>query len=283
MPMVVLHDIYLEDGDLSAQIDYLVFTRKLCFIIECKNLYGDIEINNAGDFIRTIEYNGRKLKERIYSPLTQNQRHLELMKKSRIEKRNLLSRGLTIKYFEEYNIPVVVLANPKAVLNAKFASKAIKQKVIRADQLVKYIKDMNAQTKIPADSEDYTMQWAQSYLNLHKEIEKDYTARYEKYKTVQNENGQHLELSNHQETNASLVVDEIPIEETKLFKELKSYRLNRSRIDNIKPYLIYNDNQLKALISKMPQSINELTEVNGFSMEKANKYGEEILAILMKY
>lgn len=144
MPMVVLHDIYLEDGDLSAQIDYLVFTRKLCFIIECKNLYGDIEINNAGDFIRTIEYNGRKLKERIYSPLTQNQRHLELMKKSRIEKRNLLSRGLTIKYFEEYNIPVVVLANPKAVLNAKFASKAIKQKVIRADQLVKYIKDMNA-------------------------------------------------------------------------------------------------------------------------------------------
>lgn len=127
------------------------------------------------------------------------------------------------------------------------------------------------------------MQWAQSYLNLHKEIEKDYTARYEKYKTVQNENGQHLELSNHQETNASSVVDEIPIEETKLFKELKSYRLNRSRIDNIKPYLIYNDNQLKALISKMPQSINELTEVNGFSMEKANKYGEEILAILMKY
>ena len=68
------------------------------------------------------------------------------------------------------------------------------------------------------------MQWAQSYLNLHKEIEKDYTARYEKYKTVQNENGQHLVLSNHQETNASSVVDEIPIEETKLFKELKSYR-----------------------------------------------------------
>lgn len=220
MPMVVLHDIYVEDGDLSAQIDYLVFTRKLCFIIECKNLYGNIEINNAGDFVRTIEYNGRKFKEGIYSPLTQNQRHLELMKKIRIEKRNLLSRALTSKYFEEYNIPVVVLANPKTVLNAKFASKAIKQKVIRADQLVKYIKDMNAQSKYPTDSEEYTMQWAQSYLNLHKEIEKDYTAKYEKYKTVQNETGQNLELSNHQETNASLVVDEISIEETKLFKEL---------------------------------------------------------------
>jgi hypothetical protein len=46
MPMYILHEIYLEDGDLSAQIDYLVFTKKICFIIECKNLYGNIEINN---------------------------------------------------------------------------------------------------------------------------------------------------------------------------------------------------------------------------------------------
>ena len=33
MPMLVLRDIYLEDSSLSAQIDYLVITRKLCFII----------------------------------------------------------------------------------------------------------------------------------------------------------------------------------------------------------------------------------------------------------
>lgn len=47
MPMYILHDIYLESGDLSAQIDYLVVTRKMCFIIECKNLYGNIEINQS--------------------------------------------------------------------------------------------------------------------------------------------------------------------------------------------------------------------------------------------
>ena len=29
MPMYILHDIYLEDGDLNAQIDYLVFTKKI--------------------------------------------------------------------------------------------------------------------------------------------------------------------------------------------------------------------------------------------------------------
>ncbi|NLZ73392.1 MAG: NERD domain-containing protein, partial [Bacteroidales bacterium] len=70
MPMYILHDLYLEDGDLSAQIDYLVFTKKICFVIECKNLIGDIEINGAGDFIRTTEFGGRKKKEGIYSPIT---------------------------------------------------------------------------------------------------------------------------------------------------------------------------------------------------------------------
>ena len=73
MPMYILHDIYLEDGDLSAQIDYLVFTKKLCFVIECKNLYGNIEINNAGDFTRIMEFGGRKKKEGIYSPITTDQ------------------------------------------------------------------------------------------------------------------------------------------------------------------------------------------------------------------
>lgn len=69
MPMYILHDIYLEDGDLSAQIDYLVFTKKMCFIIECKNLYGNIEINNDGDFIRTMEFGGKKKREGIYYQL----------------------------------------------------------------------------------------------------------------------------------------------------------------------------------------------------------------------
>ena len=81
MPMYILHDIYLTDGDLSAQIDYMVFTRKLCFVIECKNLFGNIEINSAGDFIRSMSVGGKIRKEGIYSPITQNERHRQVIKK----------------------------------------------------------------------------------------------------------------------------------------------------------------------------------------------------------
>ncbi|MFL0248092.1 HRDC domain-containing protein [Candidatus Clostridium stratigraminis] len=282
LPMYILHDIYLEDGDLSAQIDYLVFTKKICFIIECKNLYGDIEINNAGDFIRTIEFGGRKKKEGIYSPITQNQRHLELMKKIKTDKKNnILTKYMAGRYFEDLNKSVVVLANPKTVLNAKFAKKEVKEKVIRADQLVKYIKEMYENSKEPADSEDRMLAWAQSYLDLHKNVEKDYTGKYQQYKIITQKPNKEVQVSVEQRS--TITSSEISVEETDIFKELKEYRLGKSREEKVKPYFIYNDNQLKDLISKMPRNKEDLQMVSGFGEIKANKYGEDILKIIKKY
>ncbi|GAA0359352.1 hypothetical protein GCM10008932_09960 [Alkalibacterium iburiense] len=258
MPMYILHDIYLKEGDLSAQIDYLVFTNKLCFIIECKNLYGNIEINNAGDFIRVTEYRGRKQKVGIYSPITQNQRHMDLMKKIRINSRgNKITQLISEKYFHTGYKPIVVLSNPKTILNAKFAAKEIKDKVIRADQLVKYIKDANKASKESIVSEKTMRDRAQFYLNKHKDVVKDYTKKYETYK---------LEKS-----------------DTDLFGELKAYRLNKSREEKIRAYYIFSDKQLEDLVSKMPRTNIELQSVDGFGKIKAEKYGNDILKIIQPY
>lgn len=286
MPMYILHDIYLEDGDLSAQIDYLVFTKKICFVIECKNLFGDIEINSVGDFIRTTEFGGRKKKEGLYSPITQNQRHLELMRKIKVDNNsNILAKFMVGKYFDNYYKSVVVLANPKTVLNAKYAKKEVKEKVIRADQLVKYIKDMYDQSKESTVSDERLQEWAQSFLDLHKEVMKDYTEKYEQYKidtnvTDKNDQDTKTKIENDKATTVSVT---IPVEDTEIFKELKAYRLNKSREENIKPYYIYNDNQLKDLISKMPRSNKELLAVTGFGEAKISKYGNDILKIIKKY
>ena len=123
MPMVILHDIYLEDGDLNAQIDFVVFTEKISFLIECKNLYGNIEITSNGDFIRTAYFDGKILKEGIYSPITQNQRHLELLKKIRVDNSKGLKKMVLTHSFEGIYTPIVVLANSKTILNAKYAKK----------------------------------------------------------------------------------------------------------------------------------------------------------------
>ena len=68
--MFILHDLNLAFEGLSAQIDYLIVTRKCVFLLECKNLFGNIEINSNGNFIRRASHNKRYQTEGIYSPIT---------------------------------------------------------------------------------------------------------------------------------------------------------------------------------------------------------------------
>lgn len=285
MPMYILHDIYLEYGDLSAQIDYLVFTKKLCFVIESKNLYGNIEINNAGDFVRTIEFGRSKKKEGIYSPITQNQRHIDLMKKLRMNsKNNFLTKLIVDKKFEDGNKSIVVLSNPKTVLNAKFAKKEVKEKVIRADQLVKYITDAYKQSSNPAISDKNLLEWASFYKQLHKESVKDYTKKYEVYKVTNNLETIKKVVSQKSEDKAMPVMQKAaPVNKIGLYEELKTYRLNKSREENFKAYTIFTNKQLEALVEKMPTTKDGLLAVEGFGETKANKYGLDIVRIMRKY
>lgn len=270
IPMYILRDIYLVHEGLSAQIDYLVVTKKHIYIIECKNLYGNIEINSNGDFIRSMTFGNKIVKEGIYSPITQNQRHLELLNQIRRDKQ---SNGV-MKLI--YNIvansmykTVVVLANPKTVVNTKFAKKEVKNQVIRADQLIKYIKDENEKSK-DADMSDETMRgWAESFIRMHINKIEDYSQKYAAYQMAE------TEIINNQ-----IITDKF-IDEAELYKALKAFRLNKSREENIKPYFIFNDNQLNDLIAKMPRTKEELLGVSGFGAVKVEKYGDEILRVLI--
>lgn len=182
IPMFVLHDLHLEYGDLSAQIDYLIVTRKHTYIVECKNLYGDIEITSTGDFVRTVSFGRHKKKEGIYSPITQNKRHLELIRQIRgAEWSNFLSKALFEMAFDGNYCPIVVLANPKTILNAKYAKKEVKDQVIRADQLSEYIRRTDPDPKSGQSSGKDMEALARFFLGMHRPQEINYT---EKFKTL---------------------------------------------------------------------------------------------------
>lgn len=178
--MYVLRDIYLEINDLSAQIDYIVITRKYVYIIECKNLIGNIEINNAGDFIRTYELSGKRVREGIYSPITQNQRHLRVLKEvRRTAQKGILGNLLFDKNFDSAYKSIIVLANPKTYLNAKYAKKEIKNQVIRADQLIEYIKRNDANSQEASFSPEQMLKLAQFFLERNQTGKSDYAKKYE--------------------------------------------------------------------------------------------------------
>ena len=147
IPMYIIHDLYLQKDDLNAQIDYLVICPSKTYVIESKNLFGNIEINNKGDFIRTIQKGKFYQKEGIYSPITQNIRHIELMKSIALNNKLAnIANALLGDSFNDSHIPVVVLANDKTVLNDKYAKKEIKNQVIRVDQLINFIKKHEKQS-----------------------------------------------------------------------------------------------------------------------------------------
>lgn len=179
MDMVVLHDLYFESpSGTSAQIDFLVITPKINFVIECKNLFGNIEITNKGDFIRTTEYGGKRYKEGIYSPVTQNQRHLQVIKECRLDNQEGLMRLLKSYGFESFFKGLVVLANPKTIVNDRWAKKEIKNQVIRADQLIETIKRMNKESKEFSNSPREMLECGKRYLTMSKEAPTDYMEKF---------------------------------------------------------------------------------------------------------
>jgi len=180
--MYILHDIYLEQDDLSAQIDFLLITRQHIYVIECKNLFGDIEIDEKGSFIRHVKYGRSYKKEGLYSPVTQNERHLNVLKEVRRQSKLGSFLGLSEKIFDNNFTSnyksIIVLANPKTILNNQKAPKEIQNKVIRADQLISYIKKNDAEAKDVNWSEESMRETIQYFLDKSIPNKSDYSKKY---------------------------------------------------------------------------------------------------------
>lgn len=182
--MLILHDLYFEYEDMQAQIDFMIFTRKRKYIIECKNLIGNVEVDSLGNFIRSYELFGKKIKEGFYSPVTQNERHRLLIKKMRAQEKNAFTRLLFEKNFDNNYKSLIVLSNPKTYLDAKFAKADIKEQIVRADMLVAKIKELDRKV-----SDDYASSTkdlyaiAEYFLSKNIAERSDYSKKYEEMLT----------------------------------------------------------------------------------------------------
>lgn len=275
LPIIVLHDLNIGYDGLSAQIDYLIITRKFVLVIECKNLIGNIEVNSSGDFIRTTEYKGKNKKEGIYSPITQNMRHLELIKNIKLSsKNNFITKAFFEKVFDDFYKDIIVLANPKTVINMKYAKKEVKEKIIRCDQLNDHIKTLLKNSKEAPFSDKDMFERAESFLSLHGTNTVDYT---KKYILEEVEQETPLEIN---EIKFELNQDGTKIEDTQIYKALKQFRYEKSKEEGVKAYIIFNNAQMEALILAMPSNLDDIRKVQGFGDVKCQKYGDAILEII---
>ncbi|GGD09932.1 HRDC domain-containing protein [Pontibacillus salipaludis] len=265
LPMLVLHDVYLEYEDYQAQLDFVIITHKFIMVLEVKKLFGNIHITDKGEFQRVIKKNNKTVnKEGMYSPINQVERHVAILEKILKDQKTI--QNCPVKY-------AVTFANPKTILDiSKKAPASIHSSVIRHDQIKSFIKS-ELDVKSPvfmADHHVYNI--ADTILKYSKEkpfnIE-DYIL--DKPHTPQKE------LTNEQ-PNASVTNNSSV--DLNLKSSLTTYRLTRSKELNVKPYHIFTNKILDSLLERKPLTKDQLLEIEGIGPKKVEEFGEDLLAII---
>jgi DNA helicase-2/ATP-dependent DNA helicase PcrA len=71
-----------------------------------------------------------------------------------------------------------------------------------------------------------------------------------------------------------------PTADQRLAGELRAWRLDRARRDEVPPYVVFSDRTLQELASIRPTSPTELLAIHGFGTTKVRRYGSELLGLL---
>lgn len=264
MDMYILHDVYFESKYVNAQIDFLIITRKHIYIIESKYLSGNIEIDSLGNFKRTGLKNSPE-PSGMESPVTQNEKHILALEEACI----LSSRRIIGKIFfnaktgDRYK-PLVVFSNPKMYLETKNADDRIKNMVVKADRIIAYIAENDASSKNRALNDKDMYALAKFFLDKGT-LKKPYSVA---------KDGKTLDKFRTAYENEKKKYEEC------IRENLRSYRSEKSRIENKKPYYIFKDADIDNLVKYKPSSIEELLKIPGFKQFKADRYGRDILEII---
>ena len=272
--MYVLHDVNIEYQGLKAQIDYIIITSAYTYFVECKNLIGNITIDSNGNFSREYYKGKKRVKEGMYSPLTQAQRHIEIYKKMWSSLNNTLMDKLFRRdNLDTWNKPLVVMANSKNILNMKYAPKDYKNKVIKSDKLVEYLKkDIEKCNKDYLINKDKIYQIAYSIMANYNKMQKiDYVSKYEKL------------IANQQETNIKVndnIVKEDLTQKDIIREKLIAFRKAKSKEKNLPAYYIFNNDELDRILELMPKTKEELEKANILTNVKIKLHGDEIIEIV---
>ena len=310
LPMICLHDIRIEVGDLNAQIDFLILTNKFFYIFETKHLVGDILINKEGDFIRiTNDEFGFKKEEGMYNPVTQGERHSRILKKF-FEINGLLN-------LEDFPIKsVAILANPKTILNKESAPNHIKDNIYRCDQIVHFLQREFSNNSYDIMISDSKLENIGLELLKHNSpIEYNYNTKYsintdivkeEENKQVSKKSSV-VELEPYKKTKENLVAkheksleikakfskyntaDNLTSEKDnlnsreKIESELREIRKLKARELKIEAYKLFTNKQLNKLLNSMPKSLKDLSALDVLPKKGYYHLGESIVEIINKY
>lgn len=256
--MFILHDVNLVYEDLKAQIDFIVITPWCCYFIECKNLIGNISVNEKGNFIREYSFKGHKVKKGMESPYRQVQAQRDVYKKIWLKLQGKLKGFLFERNFESFHRVLVVAANGENILNTKYAPKEMKNNIIKADALIRKLEyDRDHSDRDLWDNKKSMEQWANHFIKLNVEKEENFENVFEDCE------------------------DKVESSNTDILKErLIEFRKQRSKEKNIPAYYVFNNNELERILEILPKTYEDLKKSKILTDVKINSHGKDIVNII---
>ena len=256
--MFILHDVNLVYEDLKAQIDFIVITPWCCYFIECKNLIGNISVNEKGDFIREYSFKGHKVKKGMESPYRQVQAQRDVYKKIWLKLQGKLKGFLFERNFESFHRVLVVATNGENILNTKYAPKEMKNNIIKADALIRKLEyDRDHSDRDLWDNEKSMEQWANHFIKLNVEKEENFENVFEDCE------------------------DKVESSNTDILKErLIEFRKQRSKEKNIPAYYVFNNDELERILEILPKTYEDLKKSKILTDVKINSHGKDIVNII---
>ena len=73
-----------------------------------------------------------------------------------------------------------------------------------------------------------------------------------------------------------------PGDRSPLSNALRAWRTARAREDAIAPFIVFHDTTIEAIAASRPRSIAELRRVPGVGPTKLDRYGEEIIGVVIR-
>lgn len=267
---LILPDITLVDEEnKSHRIDFLLLTKKACFLLETRKLFGDIMIDEQGTF-SLIKKNTKGLvysKKNFFSPIRQNE----------------INQNLLNKLFQEKNIQypiyhLVVVTNATSIINITNAPIEIKERLLNYKNLSSHLTNLLSASNLMEKDENELMKIANILIENDHPEERNYVEEL------------NLELVGLEERDiidavreTGFIDDEIiskSLNNDAIINLLKQYRRDKAKELGYEPYFIFNDAQLSDIINTLPKTYEDLENIHGFGKKKVELYGLDILKVI---
>jgi DNA helicase-2/ATP-dependent DNA helicase PcrA len=73
-----------------------------------------------------------------------------------------------------------------------------------------------------------------------------------------------------------------PADRSPLSNALRAWRTARARADSVAPFIVFHDTTIEAIAARRPRSMAELRRVPGVGPTKLDRYGEEIIGVVVR-